>query len=1303
MNAREDDMSVPSSQAGHAAIRLRRAAPSVILLVAGALVASSAPGADSASPATPGQLRVEYSETPLGIDVAAPRFGWQMQLPPGLRGVSQSAYRIVVTGPDGATAWDTGKVASAVSLAIPYAGSPLEPSTRYVWTVTVWDQTGAAASQSSWFETGLMNPDPRLAAWDGASWIGGGENDLVLYSQYLSIFDFAYTVEIAEGSSRAGFVFGANDARLMDRNKNIYQLQAGRDESYLMLELDVSAVDGSADGLARLNVYRVGYQAKDSKEKPFHTFRILPSVVNQGNAHAPHRFEVRSVFGEISVTLDGNDSFFRKPEGGEPTGTPSFGPPARGASVNLNPTGRGGDYITYGMLCDLGFSAAAGQKASFWDVSVSNHRAPHSTLFRERLDGAYDGVYAESARTPGSGLRVEDGRYRLDGGTTGAFVVADPTHNSTPMLRTEFTAGEAPIRDARLYVTARGIYEVYLNGSRVGDRHYTPGLTQYNETHMYQTYDVTAQVRNGRNALGAMLGEGWWSGLLSFTPTWNHFGDRQSLLAKLVIRHQDGSVDVVTSNPRDWKYFSKGPVVYSSLDMGEVYDARKEAAISGWSAAAFDDRAWESAREVPLSGTAVVGAIKDAFGRTSAFSYDHLELVGQIGQSPGVFETLTAKSVQEVRDGVYVYDMGQNFVGVPRITFRSGRAGQRVVLRVAEMLYPDLPESGKNVGMIMTENYRAALAQDIYVSKDGRQVFEPAFTFRGYRYLEITGIPEALPLSDVQGVAISSVHGLTAAYETSSSRVNQLWSNLVWSNVDNFLSIPTDCPQRNERMGWSGDISVFSRTATYVSNADQFLTRHMRAMRDVQSQAGRFTDVAPVGGGFGGVLWGSAGLTVAWEVYQQYGDTRLLAEHYPAMAAYVDYLETTIGADGLSSDSALGDWLGPQNNQLGSDFLATAYHVYDLWIVTRTAEILGKDEDAAKYRGRYEARRKFFNERFVNEDGKTMGLVGRRLFFGDRTGSPGEWKLADTQTSYAVGLALGAFSDATRPTMEKNLAATVERPNVDDDGVSRPSYSLMTGFIGTAWISKALSDAGRDDLAYRILQARQYPSWLYAVDQGATTIWERLNGYTIEKGFGGNNSMNSFNHYSFGAVGQWMMAYSLGIARAEPGFKRFVLQPRYDPTGEMTWARGHYDSTYGRVESAWKVDGTTLTYAATVPANTTATLHLPARSRDSVREGGQPAGQAKGVTFVGFQNGQATFELASGRYEFTTDVSESGAAAGERRSDVVHLPAVSPPARVDQQPSVPGDVLRLLDARPLQEPPFARNERGELMGEPRRD
>jgi alpha-L-rhamnosidase len=460
----------------------------------------------------------------------------------------------------------------------------------------------------------------------------------------------------------------------------------------------------------------------------------------------------------------------------------------------------------------------------------------------------------------------------------------------------------------------------------------------------------------------------------------------------------------------------------------------------------------------------------------------------------------------------------------------------------------------------------------------------------------------------------------------------------VWSNVDNFLTIPTDCPQRNERMGWSGDINVFSRTATYVSNADQFLTRHMVAMRDVQAPSGRFTDIAPVGGGFGGILWGSAGIVVPWETYLQYGDVGLLERHYPAMAAYINFLESSVDAKtGLSSDATLGDWLGPQNNALGSQFLATAYHAYDLAIMAKVAALLGKAADAAKYESLYAKRKEFFNATFVNAEHKTLATGSGGFGGPPRTTGPPQYRVADTQTSYAVGLGMGLFHAESIPAMVQNLADAVSRQNRDDEGKIRPQYSLMTGFIGTAWISKALSDYGHVELAYRLLENDQYPSWLYAIDQGATTIWERLNGYTVENGFGGNNSMNSFNHYSFGAVGQWMMAYSLGIQRDQPGFQRFILQPEPDPTGTMTWAEGHYDSVYGRISSAWKMSGKTLTYRATVPANTTATLYLPAADTAAVKESGKSASGVKGVKLIRHEGGKAVYELQPGSYEFVAE------------------------------------------------------------------
>lgn len=1174
--------------------------------------------------------RVEYRTAPLGIDVAKPRFSWRMEA--NERGARQIAYQIAVTDPKGVVVWNSQRVESANSLAVAYEGAALRPATRYGWTLTVWDQTGAKLTTGSWFETGLMDSSPDSKAWAGAQWIGGGEEDLTLYSPYLAIFDLGYSVTIAPGSTRASFVYGANDSRLMDRNKNILQLENRRDESYIKLELDVSGVDGSADGRAKLHVYRVGYAKGDSAERPFKTFDVASRMIDAGNKNAEHRIEFRSAFGQITIMIDGNAAFM----GAQPTmaaSSPGAFAGRRNApnAVNLNPMGSGGDYLPFGLLCDLGFEAGPGQRATFRDVTVRNNRAPRNILFRERLETApYRGIFADAAS---SGLSVAGGGYSIDGGPNGAFVVRNPSRNSAPMLRATFQTAAKVVDRARLYVTARGVYEVFLNGHRVSEDRLNPGLTQYNVTHLYQTYDVTSLVKSGRNALGAMLAEGWWSGLLSYGSVWNHFGDRQSLLAKLEVTYKDGSSDIVTTNGRDWKYFGQGPVRYASLDFGEIYDASREADVEGWSTQAYDDRKWKPAKVTPLEGTAFSGTEAGGFGPPAPpFQWNKLSLVGQIGDNAGIFRTLRAKSVKEVRPGVFVYDLGQNIVGAPRIRIANGSPGARMTVRYAEMLYPNLKESGANAGMIMTENYRAALSTDVYTMKAGPQTFEPRFTSHGFQYVEITGIEKAPPLEAVEGVVVSSVRELTAEYRTSNAKVNQLWSNLVWSNIDNFLTIPTDCPQRNERMGWSGDINVFSATATYVSNADQFLTRHMRAMRDVQSPAGRFTDVAPVGGGFGGVLWGSAGIVVPWEAYRQYKDVTLLEQHYPAMTAYLDYLESTVDPKtGLTSDAQLGDWLGPQNNALGSAYLAAAYHAYDLAIMAKAAAVLGKHADAARYVALYEKRRAAFNSTFVNADHQTMGIPSRG--FGPRNPSdpPPALRLADTQTSYAVGLGMVLFNSEQAPYMAKRLAEAVARENKDDGGVLRPSYALMTGFIGTAWIGRALSENGLVEAAYRLLLNERYPSWLYAVDQGATTIWERLNGYTVENGFGGNNSMNSFNHYSFGAVGQWMLAYSLGIQRDEPGFQKFILQPEPDPTGRMSWAEGHYDSMYGRIRSSWKVEGGVLTYRATVPANTSATLYLPTSKPESVKErGGMIGGR-----FVKYAMGRAVYTLGPGDYEFT--------------------------------------------------------------------
>ncbi len=1176
-------------------------------------------------------LQVEYTKTPLGIDVEIPRFSWQMATSDSERGFSQSAFQLVVVNTDGIVVWDSKKITSEISLNIEYAGAPLKPGTRYNWKVTVWDQNGKSAGGSSWFETGLMNPDPKLSGWNGATWIGGGDKDLVLYSHYLSVFKLGYTIKLDQesGSTKGAFVFGANDNRLMDRYKNIFGVQNTMNQSYIKMELNISTVDDSETGLAQLNVYRVGYHPDDNANKPLKTFTIPKAILNNGNKYEPHRIYCQSVFGSANLFVDGNDEAHKLT-------TPDLEPNYPG--VFLNPVGRGGDFIAFPMLADIGFSLEAGQKARFSDLEVRNFRLPSNILFEEEVNqSSYRGIFSGFTSNPESGVKIADQAFHVDGGKTGVLVIANPAKNSMPMLRTTFDSEVKQIAKARLYVTARGIYEMYINGKRVGSDYFNPGLTQYNKTHFYQTYDVSNLVKSGKNAMGAMLGEGWWSGNITYSgQSWNFFGDRQSLLAKLVITYSDGSSQVVTTNPDHWSYFNNGPLVYGSFFQGEAYDASKEKAVLGWNTVAYDDHDWKKAVSIPIEGNSFID--KNSVGTNGMapiLGYDSMSLIGQFGENAAIVKELTAVGMDEVRPGVFVYDMGQNMVGVPQITIQNGVAGTKLILRYAEVKYPDLAEYGKKVGMIMLENIRGALAQDTYVLKGGNEVIQPRFTFHGYRFIEITGIKNPLPIASIKGEVISSLKILASSYETSNPKVNKLWENITWSTRGNFLSIPTDCPQRNERMGWNGDISLFSRTASYLTNTAQFLRRHMIANADAQREDGRFPDVAPLGGGFGGILWGSAGITVAWESFQQYGDKVMIAEHYDAMKKYMDYLNTRVDPKtGIMNEGPLGDWLSPEGNKNDNTLLWEAYYIFDLEIMSKMAAVLGKVQDAAAFASKQTERKIFFNKTYVStQTGKTV----KSTWLTNPSGAQTEY---DNQASYAIPLALGAFSRENEQRAANYLVATVTRRNSDNSGTTFPEYSLMTGFIGTAWISKALSDHGFNDIAYRLLQQTSYPSWLYSVDQGATTIWERLNSYTVEKGFGGNNSMNSFSHYSFGAVGSWMYNYSLGIQRdeKEPGFKHFILQPTPDPTGQMTFAKGHYDSMYGRIESGWSINSGTATYSLTVPANSSATLYLPGSDLTKISEGGKKSSLAKGVTFIKSADGKVVFEVESGHYEFKSEL-----------------------------------------------------------------
>lgn len=1126
-------------------------------------------------------LKVEYASCPIGIDTGTPRFSWQIKAGKSEFGIMQKAYRLKVYAEDGTRVWDSGTKQDDSSLNIEYGGSALQPRTCYRWELDAWTNEGTKLSATSRFETGLMVRNDADKAWNGAKWIGGGSGDMVLYSHYLPVFrlDYVFRLDSATQTVKTAFTYGANDERLMNAGKNIFGLASKPGETYIKVELDADSTrHGQA---AKVRIYRAGYCPDDNPDRPLAEFDVPAGLFNKDNMYGEHTLRLTNNLGHTCLYLDNEEKEI--------------------GYAGLNPIGQGGDFIAFPVVGDVGF-CRRGDAETAIKLEIRNYRSPGNILATVAPQ--------ETRAADSSGMRL-----------------TDPSRNASPMVRTAFSTKDKRIAKARLYVTARGIYDFYINGRRVNEGYFNPGLTQYNKSHMYQTYDVTPYIRNGRNAAGAVMAEGWWSGGITFTgENWNYFGDRQSVLAQIVITYDDGETENIVTSPGKWKFYGDGPVTYGSLFQGEVYDARRELEVKGWSTAEYDDTSWKPAQEVALEGTA---SHDGGWSHLNPGDYSQYRLTGQTGQGATAVKELAAQSVEEVRPGVFVYDMGQNMVGVPRIELSGCRPGQRISMRYAEVRYPDMPEYAGLEGMLMLENIRAAMAQDVYIARGGKETVAPRFTCHGYRFVEITGIDRALPLASVKGTVISSVDSLMSSYETSNSKVNRLWRNIVWSTYGNFLSIPTDCPQRNERMGWMGDISVFSRTATYLADAPQFLRRYLLAVRDLQREDGRFEDIAPIGGGFGGMLWGSAGVTVPWECYVQYGDRALLEEHYPAMKRYVGYLldkcvnkQTNVLDQGPAWWGNLGDWLGPEDGRNDGTLLWDAYFIYDLSLMSRMAAVLGNEEDSAYYARLRNERAEFFCRTYIDpETGATRSADGKRT--------------VDTQTSYVLPLVFDIAAGDLRKKVAERLANTLTRANKADNGTACPPYSLMTGFIGTAWISKALSDAGLDGMAYRLLQQTEYPSWLYPVEQGATTIWERLNSYTQTDGFGGNNRMNSFNHYSFGAVGSWMYNYSLGIQPDEhhPGFKHFFLKPTPDPTGKMTYARGHYDSVYGRIESGWEIMPKSARYSFTVPANTTATVIIPCPDGDKVTVNGE---EFKNTRDCRRDDGRIEMEVLSGTYLIET-------------------------------------------------------------------
>ncbi len=723
------------------------------------------------------------------------------------------------------------------------------------------------------------------------------------------------------------------------------------------------------------------------------------------------------------------------------------------------------------------------------------------------------------------------------------------TTSPAPYLRREFKVSGAAVR-ARLYVTALGLFEAEINGTRVGNDVFTPGWTDYNQRVQVLTYDVTDLLTSGDNALGVILGDGWYCGHVAWLHRQN-YGERPALLAQLEIELSDGGRTVINSD-ESW-HCSPGPILESDLLMGESYDARR--ALPGWSAVGYMASAWQPVQIAPVAVRA---------------------LAAQIGAP--VRRVVELKPVTKpVHQGMppspkYVYDLGQNMTGWVRLKVR-GERGSTVSLRFAEVLNAN--------GTIYTTNLRGARATDHYtLSGDGVETFEPRFTFHGFRYVEVSGL-QGEPLDDaITGIVVHSDMSQTGTFACSDPLINQLQHNIEWGQRGNFVDVPTDCPQRDERAGWTGDAQAFIRTAAFNFDVANVFARWHVNLIDAQRADGSVPPVIPNPKLLpmdGGPAWSDAAIICPWTMYLTYGDHRMLERNYASMQRYIAYMEATARDDirvhaATEGWHGFGDWLSI-NADTPKDLIGTAFFAHDARLMARIARILDRVDDAARYKALGERVREAFVRRFCTGEGAVA---------------------VDTQTAMVLALHFNLLAPAQRAATADALVRNIR---------ARGNH-LSTGFVGAPYLNHVLAGNGALDVAYDLLNQTSWPSWLYSVTKGATTIWERWDGWTHDKGFQ-DPGMNSFNHYAYGAIGDWLYQVVAGIDVDEqaPGYARIVLKPQ--PGGGLTWAKATYQSPYGEVVSDWRINKDTFKWRIVIPPNTTAEATAPGETQPRTLAAGE--------------------------------------------------------------------------------------------------
>jgi alpha-L-rhamnosidase len=758
----------------------------------------------------------------------------------------------------------------------------------------------------------------------------------------------------------------------------------------------------------------------------------------------------------------------------------------------------------------------------------------------------------------------------------------------TPLLRKSFKVRSA-VKDAFLAASALGYYEVNLNGSKIGDQVLAPEWTDYNKRVQYQVFEIGKQLKKGDNVLSSVLGDGWYLGMLGPTkwhqdyPLRGAYGNDRRFLAQLTINYVDGSTDIIETDG-SWKILADGYIPSADNFLGQKIDASK--IPKGWKEIEFDDSTWKN-----------------------AFVDQNLRknLVAQKNEPIRIYDTLQAQSIKRL-DDKFIVDFGQNLTGWTSLKIK-GKKGDQIKIRHGEMLYEN--------GSLYTENLTAAIQEDDYILSGEQDIFEPSFTYHGFRYIEVSGLTNSLEKDMIEAYAISSDPDISGSFECSNEKLNKLFSNILWTQRNNMTSVPTDCPQRDERMGWMGDAQIFCQTSIFNMDMAAFYNKWLIDIRDAQALRGAFPDFAPHGNKpdirFSNAPgWSDAGIIIPWQVYQNYGDKQVLEDHYMAMFHYIrnlvkknpDHLWVNdVGnmyGDWLNANTIIADGYSNTRGEVPKEVFATAYYANSMRLFSEISTVLGKDRDAEISLELFAKIKAKFNEAYVAEDGRIKG---------------------NTQSTYALALHFDLLPEEKQKQAFAYLLECIEEYD----------YRISTGFVTTIMMMKELTKRGRNDIAYTLLESERFPSWIYSINQGATSIWERWDGYVKGRGFQ-NAGMNSFNHYSIGAVGEWMYRVILGINPSEkhPGFKHFVIHPQ--PGGTLTWAKGTHNSINGLIASDWKMEKDLFTLHIEIPVNTTATVMLPTKDLAMVKMNTK----AIPLSLISDQpiKEKIALELGSGKYHF---------------------------------------------------------------------